>query len=39
VRAGSGHFASRQGTYPRSCGLKRRRIEPNALIVTDAGWN
>ena len=34
LRAGRGHFASRQRTYPRSSGLGAAGIRLNALIVT-----
>jgi hypothetical protein len=35
LRSGSGYFASRQRTYPRSSGLRAARFRPNALIVTE----
>src|ERR1700741_1810074 len=35
LRAGSGHFASRQKTYPRSSGHAGGRIRPNGVIVTE----
>jgi len=37
---GTGNFACRQRTYPRSSGQQRRRIRLNALIVTEeeAAW-